>query len=297
MSKSKHGPALFEVIRTEPRPADAVRPSLPKWWQDGKPSADAVTDAPATDVPVQPSDPGDSTPTADRPDSPPSATSLTAAPLFELRGGQARLSFTAISGAVVLFGLLVVLTVTYGLGSRAGRKVGMEEGWNAHEKAMAVAVQDEIDAARARQVNPDVFQGVGRSPITFAPADGAAAAAKDDPAEPLVASRRTEQTGGPIWIKGNTYIAVQHFQEARDDALKAQRFLKDNGIETDIVEIGKRGKFSLMTTKGFNTDDPTQKALLDQYWKRIQQIGQAYWKSGGRYKLEGQVMSLTRDQW
>jgi hypothetical protein len=169
---------------------------------------------------------------------------------------------------------------------------------------------DEIAAARNKPIDRQVFNGIGPSPITTAvqPAKGGAAKSgatvggavmgkNPESAAANASVPAPSAAGSTVWVKGRTYVAVQHFQESRDDAVRAQQFLKDNGIETEVVEIGKRGKFTLIATRGFDKDNPAQQAALDQYWKRIQSIGQAYSKAGGRYKLEGQLMTLVRDQW
>ena len=98
-------------------------------------------------------------------------------------------------------------------------------------------------------------------------------------------------------MKGHTYLVVQSFRgNARDDAVAAQEYLARHNIESEIFGGRDRG-FRLIATSGFNRKDATQRKLSDRFRRKVQSIGSAYSKSGGRYKLEGYFATLTSNSW
>ncbi|HEY3246646.1 MAG TPA: hypothetical protein VGM03_25145 [Phycisphaerae bacterium] len=297
MSKSKHGPALFEVIRSDPKGSRAGKALAPAWWNSTEPERPPASEPAPMVVAATPTDEPTLAPTVS-----PTASRAT---WIEIDGGRLKFALGTIGGAVLLFAFLVVVATAYSLGSRSGRNVGRREGYQARSTELPERPIDEIDAARNKPIDRSVFNGIGSSPVATSESTPKASAARpttvtppakssEAPTNPLAAPASGTVSG---WVKGRTYVAVQHFQESRDDAVRAQQFLKDKGIESEVVELGKRGKFTLIATRGFDQDDAAQKAALDQYWKKIQSIGQGYWKAGGRYKLDGQLMTLNKDQW
>ncbi|GJM24978.1 MAG: hypothetical protein DHS20C16_13930 [Phycisphaerae bacterium] len=102
---------------------------------------------------------------------------------------------------------------------------------------------------------------------------------------------------GATWVKGLTYVVVQSFRsDALEDAKKAQAFLGQQGIDSEIIAKSKK-PIRLIATKGFDHKNKTQNDLSKRYLKRIRTIGKSYSKVGGRYKLEGYLARLTKESW
>jgi hypothetical protein len=139
----------------------------------------------------------------------------------------------------------------------------------------------------------DLFAGIGESPIT------AERTLTAKPAGPPEAARRPPEPrrSGITWVKDNTYVVVQSFRgDAREDAVRAKDYLDRHGIKTEIFGGVDRG-FRLITVRGFNRDDKTQREAADQFLQRIRSVGKAYFDAGGRYRLEGYFAKMTSDTW
>jgi hypothetical protein len=109
-------------------------------------------------------------------------------------------------------------------------------------------------------------------------------------------AQRAHAASSP-WVKGSTYVVVQVFRgDAREDAVRAQEYLARNNIDAEIFGSSNRG-FRLIAAQGFNRDDPAQRQMADRFLQKTRAIGAAYFKSGGRYKLEGFFATLTSDSW
>ena len=85
--------------------------------------------------------------------------------------------------------------------------------------------------------------------------------------------------------------------DAGDDVDRARRFLADNGIETVVLELTGDWKYRLVTTQGYNRDDPLQRDLAAKYLVRTRRLGKMFFEGGGRYRLEGYFKKLTGDRW
>jgi hypothetical protein len=111
-------------------------------------------------------------------------------------------------------------------------------------------------------------------------------------------SANSANTGsGATWVKGLTYVVVQSFRsDALEDAQNAQAFLKQQGIEAEIIANANK-PIRLIATQGFDHKDKTQWESAGRFLKRIRTIGNAYPKVGGRYKLEGYLATLRKDSW
>jgi len=267
MPKPKDGPALFELIHdTDP----GQKRGESKEAEDTAGAARA--ERPAEKIP----------PAADRQTERPRAAGEAATlPLFEIVGGRLRVALTSRGMALLVFGLGVVLLVAYRLGLSAGLEQGKQVGYEA-------AVKDDIQAARAEPPASGLFEGVGQPPFVHStpPADAGPAA----DAAPTGAHTN--------WVTGYTYLAVQDFRaDAWADVQAAQNYLRDNGVETVVVERDDEWKYQLVTTQGFNRDDPVQRRLADEFRSRVHKLGEAFFEAGGRYRLEGYFKKLTGQTW
>ena len=80
------------------------------------------------------------------------------------------------------------------------------------------------------------------------------------------------------------------------DIAKAQAFLAEHGIETAPVQY-ESGSVQLITTQGYNHQDPTQKLMANELLKKLHAVRAKYYAGGGGYKLEGYFKTLKRDSW
>jgi len=208
-------------------------------------------------------------------------------------GGRVRLSFTSRGAGIVVFGLLVAAGLVFGIGQWFGRQSGLEDGRSQAQQSLERSAVDEIERARRSQPVEGLFAGIGVSPVAAAEPEKPAARVAPAPRVSLTATRTAPAT----WIKGNTYVVVQVFRgDAREDAVKAQEFLGRNDIDAEIFGSSERG-YRLIATQGFNREDATQRQLSDRFLNKVRTIGAAYFKSGGRYKMEGFFATLTSDSW
>lgn len=295
MAKPKRAP-LYEVLSKSKNP--------PFWTQGHENDSDGRAEPPeaaptvaAAPTPVRPPVPPD----GDRPsEAPPEMTAPaggeTVEPLLRIDGRVIRVALDSTRAAVAVFALVVLMTVAWVLGHGAGRKSGMAQAWQA-ARAEGNGTRDEMDRLREGPPQPEVTQGLGTSPLV--PDEGPAEPTRVAPPSTTLASRTdpARRASSAEWTAGLTYIVVQDFAwSAREDALRAQEYLRQYSIETSLEETP--GKWHhLIATQGFDWDDPTDRDRYDRYLRRIQTIGQTYYKNGGRYKLEGYAKKLTQEHW
>ena len=210
-------------------------------------------------------------------------------PLFEVAGGRIRLALTSQAMAVAVFGLGLLALAAYSVGLSVGRSRGVNEGYEAGQASAQAEAMDSIQEARAQQPTERLFEGVGISPV---------AAARGPELTGDTPKPATPPAGATSWVRGYTYVVVQDFKaDARDDVDRARRFLADNGIETAVLELTGDWKYRLVTTQGYNRDDPLQRDLADDYLARTRRQGQTFFEGGGRYRLEGYFKKLTGERW
>ncbi len=274
MPKQKDGLALFELLKDgelsgEPPDApDSRQRTTETAGGPGSPAAEAKR-------PAQPERVGP----REGAGAPPGGENL---PLVEVIGGQVRVSLTSVGLAVVVFVVGVLLFGAYWLGLGVGVERGEQAGYQA-------AVQDDIQAGRAELPTDGLFDGVGASPVTYG---------SDSPTRASTAPQWADDGGGVPWVTGYTYIVVQDFRaDAREDALTAQQYLRDNGVEAELIELGGDWKYRLIAAQGFNRDDPVQREQADRFLSQVRSLGEAYFKAGGRYRLEGYFKKLTAETW
>ncbi len=290
MPKSKNGPALFEVINkgdlAGPRPIGEREEATRK---------SAVTESASafktTLVSLARSIGGDGRekepePVSSRDDPGPP-------PLVAIDEGYIRLALNSRAAGVAAFVLLLAMTVAFAAGQWLGRQSGLADGHKEGRLSVQRAARDQIEQARRSEPVRGLFDGVGESPVRTGPA---VLTAK----RPVAAKQTVEKTptaAAPVWIKGYTYVVVQVFRgNAREDAEKAREYLARHGIEAKIMGAADKG-FRLIATKGFDRSDNTQHVLADRFIERIRALGQEYFKSGGRYELEGYFATLRSDSW
>lgn len=276
MSKRKQGPRLFELLGDNRDEVTATL-EIPRWW-----SRRARTPEPP--VVVEP-------PRAREVDElerlriAPAEENAEPAGFFEMEGDRIRLSFTSTTAAVALFVAMAILVAAFELGSRSGHRKGLAVGYEVGRESYAADAMGEIEAARAEPPATHLVESLLDEP-------------KLTPVEAAGSRGQAAATVAPSgWIDGHTYIVAQEFATDRPaDAEKAQAFLADHGIETDLVQL-RSGAIQLITMQGYNHADPSQKKIAAQLLEKIRTIGAKYYTGGGGYKLEGYFKTLKGENW
>jgi len=292
MAKPKRAP-LYEVLSKSKNP--------PLWPQSREGGSDGQTGsaAPPSVAPPAPETPPAVAqavrPPGELPESEPPDAERTRDAVLRIDGRVIRIVLDSTWAAAVLFAIVVLLGVAYGLGHGSGKEAGKADARKATAGAEGGSL-DEMDRVRQGPTQPNVTQGLGPSPLV--PEETPVAPTKVAPPSTTLTSRddaaRRTPSGG--WTAGLTYIVVQNFAgSARDDALRAQAYLRQLGIETSVEFSGHR--YLLVAPEGFNWDDPADRERYDRHLRRIQAAGREYYKGGGQYRLEGYPKKLTQDHW
>lgn len=271
-AKTGRGPALFDLLPTDQaertQPPDG--PTASQRGTSQKPAAGSVRlPGPPDRVPsgaLETTTPGRSR-----------------EPLVELDGDRIRFSFTSVTAAAAVFVLMGLLASVYWWGRSSGWQSGARRGFEEGQAAYSAAAISDIEAARRQPPATHVIGSLLEE-------------------QPGIANNRPDGTMGNAsapsrWVRDHTYVVVQEFVAGREeDARAARAYLAREGIETEIV-AQPSGAMQLISAKGFNRSDPTQRQLADQLIRRVHELGAAYWASGGGYKLEGYFKTLKNDSW
>ena len=273
-------------VRTEPetvQPPDSKEVSEPAGRQTELQEPSSARTVPTS----EPSPTDDWLPPGDE-----DATDDETAGWFWLDAGFAYFRFTSTSAAIAIFIVAVVLAGTFLIGQRTGHGAGYAEGWCDGQKTIQTEVTDEIDKVRQQLPAVDLFSDLKNVERTTPAPSRVAASPEDGKTEPA------KQPGVEGWVSGFNYLVVQGFRaEAKADALSAQAFLADNGIETELVESEGARKWQLITKRGFDFSNPAQKQVSIEFQSTVRQLGKVYVSSGGRYALEGYYRKLTGSHW
>lgn len=272
MRKAKRGPALFEVLSDEADSTDHLK--VPGWWagQDRGSSRGVIklaSSRPARSAVQQP------TPVPETTDD---GETL---PVISFADGRLRLSLTSTYAAIGVFVGLIVVISSYEAGSRSGFVDGVAAG-----KASFMAdAANEIEQARLQEPATQVVASL----LQDAPENSSVTAKLD--------AGGNEAGIKPNWIQGFTYIVAQEFSSGREeDAKRAQAFLAGEGVDTALITMAS-GSSQLITTRGFNYGDSTQRTAAVQFLQREHEIGEKYFAQGGSYRLKGYFKKLTGDRW
>lgn len=287
MPKSKQSPALFELYAKGRAGGDAPEGAE---RTDRTRAEEFATGFRATVASVAKTISGRKT------DDPPrAAEDGESPPLVAVEQGRVHLALSSRAAGVAAFALLLVVCMFFAFGKWYGRQGGLADGRVEAQRTIERSAVDDIERARRSQPIEDLFSGIGASPVG-ADAERPAARVASAPRVSLTASRSTPTASSP-WVKGHTYVVVQVFRgDAREDAVRAQEYLARNDIQSEIFGSSTRG-FRLIAAQGFDREDEAQRVQADRFLNKVRTLGGAYFKSGGRYKLEGFFATLTSDSW
>lgn len=268
MAKSRRGPALFEVIH---RRSSAARQrwavSLPRWWRRAVPKI--LTADPGEPGAPELSAASEQQPLADSADrvaaqTPPVAPAVEEPPSvgewsLRVQDGRVHLSLSAVSCAVVIAALLVLVAGSFTLGRRAGRG-------DAQQMALAWP-GDELGQAKQSAPNPSVLRG--------SPTGSTASHDRGSSNVPQIPLAEPDASiAGPLQ-PGKTYLVIQTFKRAAgDDAVRAQAFLAQKGVKTFLQNssVGYR----LIGVESFDYGNADDRARLEEFRQSVCRLGQLY---------------------
>lgn len=279
MPKTKRGPALFEVLGEDLRQDAAGHLKIPEWWAKGKPpQLDQGGGCPERPKIVVADEP--------RPVLSHGPTVVGTKPRWvAIDGDRLSISLTSLSAAVVLFCALVFVLGAHEWGSRSGVKAGFRAGFEQGRTSYEARTADEIELARSRPPTTELVSSllVGAEELPVGP--------RETPAESGDAVPESQ------WIRDHTYIVAQEFAKGRaEDATRAKAFLDQHGIATEQL-VQRSGSIQLITARGFNHKDASQKKMSEQWLARVHEVGGKFYATGGGYRLHGYFKTLKGDSW
>ena len=303
MRKSKRGTALFDLLaESDPGtseglqapPGMGLRGQVARAPEVKSPTAGSVEQA-TTLAPLQPGSPRGSA--------------------VELEGERIRLTLTSWTAAIVAFVGIALIVGTFEIGRRFGNAAGFDRGHVAGRDAYLADTFDEIETARQQPPSTDLISSLllvpeaepervvpdRAAPRTERPAETSAARPGSSgtrrATRPETVPKQRAAKSRANWIRDYTYIVAQEFSVGHDeDARRAQDFLADNGVRTELVRYPS-GSIQLITLQGYNRDDSTQKRMSQKLLDKVHSIGRNYFSQGGGYRLEGYFKKLKGESW
>ncbi len=273
MPKTKHGPALFDVLgENEGETLETLK--LPRRRGD-----------PVGELTGQSTKPASEVSSVERlrlaePLEPPEGKTR----LLELSHDRVRLSLTSKAAAVGFFVVLVVLVLAFETGRRSGHGTGFASGYQEGRASFTAADLSEVEVARAQ---PPVTALVSELLATRETAPGRIETTEE---------YETIDAGEPGWVRGSTYIVAQEFSaDHAGDAANARAFLAERGIATWPV-VRDNGSIQLITTRGFDRRDPVERQRADAFLTRLHEAGVRYYAAAGGYRLKGYFKTLKGER-
>ena len=264
MAKSKRARTLLEVIGKHGKAAGEGFPA-PDWWTSSTPPQ-----------------------RADREKLPEESTLAPASPPGRRRAlqlGRLRIPLTPTNMVVTLGCLAIVTFIALQINSLPG-------GEQTEAELLAGGEAQSIDQLRDQPPRSDALDVIlGRAAASEQPADAAMASA-DLPSEATGPGEAAPPPSRGVAARqpGLNYVIVETFRDpdASMEALRARKFLTEKGIRASVERIGSR--LCLVTERGFAARDPQMEA----YCRRIENLGQQYFASGGKYRFKGCYGKLYR---
>ncbi len=205
--------------------------------------------------------------------------------MIELDGDRVRISLTSLSGAIAVFVALVVVLGGFEAARRFGEREGFRRGHAAGRASYAADTVSEIEAARRQPPSTNIVKDLLRD--ADVPALSGLA----------IGGEASDEFPAPSWVRGFTYIVAQEFGgEHEEHARRAQGFLAEHGVETELVRYVS-GSMQLMTVQGYNRTDPAQRRMADELLAKVHNVGAKYFSGGGGYKLDGYFRTLKGEHW
>jgi hypothetical protein len=261
VAKSKRARTLLEVIGKHGQAASEGFPA-PDWWTSTTPQR-----AEQEKLPDE---------SATSPASPPGRRRT-------LQLGRLRIPLTPTNMVVTLGCLAIVTFIALQISSLPG-------GEQTEAELLAGGDDQSIDQLRDQPPRSDALDVIlGRA---GASEQAAVAASADLPAQATGPGEAAQppSPGTAARQPGLNYVIVETFRgpDASVEALRARKFLTEKGIRASVERIGAH--LCLVTERGFAARDPQ----MDAYCRRIENLGQQYFASGGKYRFKGCYGKLYR---
>ncbi len=303
MPKSKHAPALFELIESRSARKGSDKMAVPKWFKRSEAAAPSAAEGPETDPTTEEAAPAPVAAEACPPRAaeadvahPPvpavprvaasAAVRLDRPPIFRLDNGRLELSLNpvnaSIAAAVILLAVLSSFLIGQGIASRgsaatAGGAVGADD----IQQALKQPAQPDILKAGGPTKSPGRTGSAAEPAVQTAGPSQAGTAAKPQPA--------ADRAGRDPAMN---YVVVESFkQEHKKSAEHVRQWLQDRySLETTLERSGDYWR--LVTVLGFDFRESGQKESCQQFLTDLQSIGDACAKelSGNNlpvYRLTG----------
>ncbi|MHC4442318.1 MAG: hypothetical protein ACYTF1_22755 [Planctomycetota bacterium] len=286
MAKSKYAPALFEVIDSgKESTAPGSKLAVPAWMKGDKPAQADEKSEPAQEAAVQePVEETDQPASQSAPEAtveaPPIAIIDEARPMLRFRHGRLEISLNPVSSLVVAGVVVLLLVVSYQLGSMRGQQVT-----DMPQAGLASPGADSIEEALNQKPNANVLGGDPRNLI------GSRNAKRDNGRHRTGSlimpkgngSDITAQTGKRI--PGMIYVILESFKaEDYKQAEHAQTWLSDKkNVMTTLEKRGQR--WALYSTDGFS-----EKKWATDYRNKVILMGKQY-----KSEFAGKVAYNFRD--
>jgi len=279
VAKSKHAPALFEVIdRSKTAKTSGGKLSIPKWWKSGttaKPQAvpdqEESVPEPPQEYETAPSAPPAETLAINGGDSP-IDTDDEPRPILCFRSGRMVISLNPVSAIVTIGVLVVLMLICYHLG-------GMSAPSSSGSDNVATAGSDGLsfEDVVKQPINPSVIT----KQVKSSGSDGKTGNTKNKPSAEITLPAGTTAEPGKR-IPGLMYVMLESFGEKdldrRNQAEQAMNWLsKEKNIETTLEPQGNR--LALIGTTGYKT-----RKEAERYRDVIISVGREYKKKFGAAK-------------
>lgn len=290
MARSKHSPALYEVIDRSSAVKKSATLKVPRWWrQDHHGSAEAPG-AEDREKPATPSNQGGTVPYlkavthVDEPDT--SGDGRAGGSVVRVEGGRVRFSMNMASTAMVVGGVVLAVLASYQLGATIhGNRSATAGGEQAGS----------LDAVLKSPVNPDALE-VGPTPLvmTHKPSSPSKPVTPSKPAvtsktpagaapaqQPAAGVSKNESPDKAERLSGLNYVILETFKATDyEEAVHAQTWLAESQkLATTLERQGDR--LQLISAEGFDYTKPDGKDRCAKYCERVQALGKLYKKQFG----------------
>ncbi len=275
MSKSKHAPALFELIDSRSTRKGSDKLAVPKWFKRSEaqpapppestapdPASEEAAAAPA----VRSSAACDGMPPGPAPRTVENTTGqANRAPIFQFEDGRLLLSLNPINASIAGGIILLVILSSFLIGQSTG---------SSGRDVQAPAAVDDIQHALKQPAKPDLLK-VGGNP----PPDVRSSSTKDQSAQTAGQTQekptpRPERTAGtPEREPGINYVVIESFkQEHKKSAEHVRQWLQENyGLETTMERSGDYWR--LVTVLGFDYREAGQKEACQKFLNDLKALG------------------------
>ncbi|HSW45017.1 MAG TPA: hypothetical protein VLM89_05555 [Phycisphaerae bacterium] len=256
MPKSKHAPALFELIDTRGQTKATSKLAVPKWFKSHSPTqpnrepVSAPRSAETPKVEKRPSVSGE--------------PGVVRRLRMKLHGDRVQFSLNSTNVVVVAGVVLLALLTYYILGRNLGAGTEPAAG-----VAAGLAAIDPVSETLQQPANADILDPVRRATLMATPP---AATGEPKPAPEAKLPEKAPTTPGVS--KGPNRILIESFKPAD---IKSAEFVLDwlgtMGLQTELRRAGD--SIWLLTVDGYDLGQPGQKEVVDKLIEDLKSLGES----------------------